>query len=459
MRQPSEDEMYPTYTIGMLGLGTVGCGVVKYLREHYAPSKTGLNIEIGKILVRDISKPRKVEVDAPLLTTNPDDILENLNIDVVVEVMGGIEPAGPYILRALGNGKHVVTANKALLAHPSSKYHTGEVDRLISEGKWPNGFGGNIAFLAALTNQRNLGFEASVCGEIPVIDVISAVPSSNAVVALEGIINGTSNYILTKMSEGKSYQGALKEAQDRGFAEADPSFDVDGLDAAQKLALLSTLIFGKLVEVPEISRESISSVTAEDIRYAKDFGYIIKPIAVAEKHAEGLELRVCPALISEKNPLANVNNETNAVSIYFSGREEPMTLRGKGAGMIPTASSVVADIVRVIKDSHESRSSIYNLFTCSPENPMEAAEQFLSRFYLKFIVKDEPMVIAGLATSLGKMGISIESIEQQIRDKKDNLIPVVLLTHSASEYSVNEALAEIKKQPYLQGFLKLRVRD
>ena len=223
---------YPSVRIGMFGFGIVGQGVVQYLRHLYEPSKTGLNIEVAKICVTDLQKPRDVQVDSTLLTTNSDEILENPSIDVVVEVMGGIEPAGPYILRALDNRKHVVTANKAFLTQPIKEELIGHVDtsyemQQLGAGKWPKTLGGYVAFLSALTNKRNIGFEASVCGEIPVIDVVSSLPTNYEINALEGIINGTSNYILTRMSQGADYANALKEAQLPGKTRGNIRLDVD----------------------------------------------------------------------------------------------------------------------------------------------------------------------------------------------------------------------------------------
>ncbi len=450
--------------IGMFGLGTVGKGVVKYIRDFYDPEKTGFGINIEKICVRDLDKKRGVRLRKGILTTNPDDILENPNIDVVVEVMGGIDPAGMYILKALSNKKNVVTANKALLTQQYKEEYglttKGEYDMLMSKGVWPNTLGGYTVFIATLIENQNIGFEASVCGEIPVIDVVSAIPSSRDVVALEGIINGTSNYILTRMSEGKSYELVLKQAQRKGLAEEDPSFDVDGIDAAQKLAILSTLIFGYRVDVSQILHESIAPVTLQDIKYANEFGYKIKPLAMARQHGEEmLELRVGPTLIRNTDSLADINNETNAVSIYFEGRDEPETLIGKGAGEMPTGRAVVKDIVSVVKNSFESRSGIYNLFTCPPNDFSELIPQIESSSYLRVNVEDRAGVLGIITTLLGGYGISIDSMRQQKEDKIDNIIPVALLLDPAKERQIRHAVEAIKGFDFVKEVLRMRRKE
>lgn len=450
--------------IGMFGLGTVGKGVVKYLNQFYDPEKTGLELNIAKICVQNISKKRDVRLRKGVLTANPDDILENPEIDVVVEVMGGIEPAGSYILRALENEKHVVTANKAFLTQQRQEDYrstTGEQYKLLlAEGKWPKDLGGYLVFISALSRHKNIGFEASVCGEIPVIDVVFSIPSNKDVVALEGIINGTSNYILTRMSGGASYEKALSQAQKKGLAEADPSFDVDGIDAAQKLAILSTLIFGYRVDVSQILRESISTITQQDIRYANEFKYVIKPLASVKRYGEELlELRVGPTLIKPTDNLANINDETNAVSLYFKGRDKPLTLSGEGAGMMPTGRAVVTDIVSVVKNSPESRERIYNLFTCPPNDFSELVQQLESSSYLRINVENRVGVLGDIASFLGAYGISIEEVRQKKEDQIDKTIPLVMLLESAKEEKIRNAVEAIKGFDFVKDVLRIRRKE
>ena len=448
--------MYQKVNVGMFGLGTVGVGVINYLRQFYDSSKTGLEIHVSKICVRDPAKIRDVNVQRHL-TKNPDDILEDPTINVVVEVMGGIEPAGPYIKRALSNGKHVVTANKSLLTHYDDSEMQQRAGELIRQGKWPKGYGGWHAFLAALSNKTNIAFEASVCGEIPVIEVVSAMPSRREIRALEGIINGTSNYLLTRMSQGIAYETALKEAQGKGFAESDPSLDVDGIDAAQKLAILSTLIFGNRIELPQIMCDSMKGITTQDVRYAQEFGYVIKPIAKAVRH-EGnlLELRVAPTLLPKSDNLSFVNSERNAVSLYFKGRDEPLTLEGLGAGRMPTARSVVADIVRVVTSPHESRYWIYNLFTCSPQDYSGLMQMLVSPYYLRLDVDDKPGVLGNVGTIIGANGVNIEEVRQMQNEKKDGSIPMVLLVGPANELTIIKMIDELQNQSYVKEILKIR---
>lgn len=458
--------MYQKANVGMFGLGTVGSGVVKYLKEFYDPEKTGVELNLSKICVRSLDKPRSVRIDKSLLTTNPKDILDNPSIDVVVEVIGGIHPAGEYIERALKNGKHIVTANKALLTHSA-------VDNNSSHAKDPESrvlsgvsLGGYSAFACAMAEKVNLGFEASVCGEIPIIDVVSNLPSNNYVIGLEGILNGTSNYILTKMSRGQSYDNALKNAQVKGFAESDPSFDVDGKDASQKLAILSTLIFGRRVELSQVNCESITPISEQDIMYAEDMSYVIKPLSLARKHKDYLELRVCPTLLPKTDILSSVNFEMNAVSLYFKDRKEPMTLYGAGAGMMPTASSIIKDIVAVLKDSPESRASVYTLFT-SFNNFANQSCEFNSPYYLRVNVADQPRVLSSITNILGQHDINIEELKQVKRLKRGGTIPVAMLLSPTTEDSMNSAVEQIKslnqglkvKDFLVKEVLKMRRKD
>lgn len=424
--------------IGLLGLGNVGEGVYRNIKDVYDPSKTGLELNIAKVYVRDKERDskgreRKIVLPNEIFTSDPNEILRNPEIDVIVEVMGGLNPAEEYMVTALENDKHVVTANKAVLAQ-----------------SWKT-------FLAALTHKKNLGFEASVCGELPVIDYISQMTGKD-IVALEGIINGTSNYILTRMHhKGLDYAHALKEAQDKGFAEADPSFDVDGADAAQKLAILSTLAFGHRVEVSQISTESIRDITLKDIEYAKELGYVIKPMALAKRHDGGvLELRVSPVLVKSSEEIAHVDHEKNTVSVYRPTRNVPLTIGGLGAGMMPTASAVVDDIVRVAKNPFESRSGIYNLFTCPLVDFSTYAGNFESAYYLRLTVDDTPGVLAAVSNVLANHHINIEDVSQKGKEKDDGLIPMVMLSSPTKEEKIQKALSAIRGFDFVKEALAIR---
>lgn len=466
MIKMESDNGYNKTKIGIFGLGTVGSGVVRYLQDFYNPEKTGLEIEVEKICVKNLDKKRDIEVDPKILTSNPDDIIENPDIDTVVELIGGIEPAGVYILKALEKGKNVVTANKALLSLPYEEKGINcsgkEFEVYEKQGKWPRGMGGSLLFIAALGNKKHIGFEASVCGEIPIINAVSNMPSKTDIAKLEGIINGTCNYILTKMENGMNYEQALGEAQMKGFAEQNPGFDINGNDAAQKLAILSTIIFGHRVEVPDITCESIAEITKDDVRYAKEWGYKIKQISLAKKYVdkdnEILELRVCPTLVPKNNLLADIDNEDNAVSLYFNDRSEPLTLVGKGAGMMPTARSVVQDIVEVNISSHRSRYYLYNLFTdFSWKNGDKG--QFKSASYLRASVADELGVLGKISTLLGEYKLNINSVVQREEDKKNGTIPLTMLLNPTTEENMNKVLEELKKLECVKNVLRMRIQN
>ncbi|MBS3140565.1 homoserine dehydrogenase [Candidatus Woesearchaeota archaeon] len=368
-------EETPTINIGLLGFGTVGQGVYRYLQELYDSEKTGYNINIARILVRDLNRPRTVDVNPALLTTNPDDVLKyrlgGKPLDVIVEVMGGINPAGVLMLEALKSGIHVVTANKAFLTYGNSQKHKlsdKEIKRMHEQNEWPKDYNSMPLFVTTFSQNVNLGFEAAVAGEIPIIEHLFRLPSTKEILGLEGIVNGTCNFILTQMERGMSYNQALKLAQEKGLAEADPSFDVDGIDASQKLALLSSMLLGTKINLSDIQCEGITKVTKSDIECANTFGYKIKHLAVVRRHSDGsIELRVGPELVKRETTFATIANESNAVALYLKERENPEIFIGNGAGAIPTASAIVSDIVEVYRTPSESRSPIYNIFTGYPE--------------------------------------------------------------------------------------------
>src|SRR5665647_424634 len=315
--------------VGLLGLGTVGSGVVRIVEKHQndLQHQVGSPIIIEKVLVQDRLKSRDVSVDVLKLTENPADIIDNPEIDIVVEVMGGIEPAKSYILEALSHGKHIVTANKDLMA-----LHGAEIMEKAAE------MGCDVFY------------EASVAGGIPIIRTLIEGFSSDRLTKIMGIVNGTTNYILTKMSqEGAAYEDVLKEAQDLGYAESDPTSDVEGLDAARKMTILGTLAFHAHVSLKDVSVKGISQVTKEDIQYGKRLGYEIKLLGIAEQEDDSISISVQPTMVKTTHPLASVNGVFNAVYVYGEAVGETM-FYGPGAGAMPTATSIVADLVAVVKN-------------------------------------------------------------------------------------------------------------
>ncbi|WP_200792757.1 homoserine dehydrogenase [Caldanaerobius fijiensis] len=409
--------------IGILGLGTVGSGIIRIFNENseLIKKRIGDKINVKKVLVRDLHKNRDVEIDKNLLTTNPDDVLQDPEIDIVVEVIGGINPALDFVLKAIENKKHVVTANKEMMA---------------KEG-WE-----------ILTLARKKGvdvyYEASVAGGIPIIRPMKESLTANKIEEILGIINGTTNYILTKMAkEGKEYEDALREAQNLGYAEADPTSDVEGYDARYKLAILATLAFGTKVNVMDIYTEGITRVTKTDIKYAEELGYAIKLLAIGRQRKDGLELRVHPAFIEKNHPLAQVNDVFNGIFIKGNAIGEIM-LYGRGAGQMPTASAVVADIIDIIRNI---KAGTVNRVVSEYDDyiPVIDMNSIVSRYYIRIRVKDKPGVMASIAKVFGDHGVSLQSIIQ--KDTKGEEAEIVLFTHDIVEKSISDALVEVRLIP------------
>lgn len=409
--------------IAILGLGNVGSGVWKILdknREEIS-IRSGYEIEVAKILVRSKNKARNVDVPDEIVTTDFNEILEDDSIRIVVELMGGVEPAKDYILKAISRKKHVVTANKYLLATQGKEI----MDAAKREGVM-------------------LYFEASVAGGIPVINAISESLTANKIVEILGIINGTTNFILTKMSqEGMEFHEALKLAQDLGFAEADPTSDVEGYDAMYKLAILSYLSFNSIVNVDSIYREGITEITAVDIQYAKEFGYTIKLLAIAKEQNGELELRVHPAMISSKHPLANVNDAFNAIFIKGNAVGDLM-LYGKGAGDLPTGSAVVGDIISVLRNGIDDYTAPAKKDSNS-QIKVQSMNDTICKYYLRFAVMDNPGTLADISSIFGRNGVSLASVIQKGKNEKE--VPLVFITHETLEKNINEAIKEIKELP------------
>jgi len=423
--------MPKTITLGLLGLGTVGTGLVKIIEKNakLIESKSDVRLVVKKAFVKSKSKPRCLPADQ--ITYDSNDIVCDPTIDIVVEVMGGIEPAKALVLSALGNGKSVVTANKALLAAH-----------------------GDAIFEAATKAKVQVGFEASVCGGIPIIAAISSGLIANQVDELIGILNGTSNYILTRMEEDElDYEEALQEAQEKGLAEADPTFDIKGIDAAHKLIILTELTHQIKASLDEILVQGIDVVELVDIATAARFGFIVKPIAMAIKKGELLDLRVHPALIRKNSPLANVHHEYNAVLIRGDAIGE-MVFYGKGAGSLPTASAVMSDIVEIARNP--TIGTLWNPLKSVKLAPLEAQTQY----YLRFPIVDKPGIIGKITTALGDEMVSIAMAEALLVGDEAKRGNVMIVTHVAKESAIQRALGVIGEMEILTGPpLALRILD
>ncbi|MFK4379131.1 homoserine dehydrogenase [Bacillus sp. RC218] len=395
--------------VGLLGLGTVGSGVVRIITDHQERliHQVGCPVKVTKVLVQNIEKEREVDVPSTLLTQDVNEILDNPNIDVVIEVMGGIDDAKAYILQALKGGKHVVTANKDLMA-----LHGAEL------------------LAVAKDNKTDLFYEASVAGGIPILRSIVEGLSSDLITKVMGIVNGTTNFILTKMSdEGRAYNDVLKEAQQLGFAEADPTSDVEGLDAARKMTILATLGFSTNVELGDVKVKGITSITAEDIEYSKSLGYTIKLIGLAKRDGEKLEVTVEPTLLPNAHPLAAVQNEYNAVYVYGEAVGETM-FYGPGAGSLPTATAVVSDLVAVMQNIRlgvNGNSAVVPQY----QKVLKEPDEIVVKKFLRLHVKDEIGVFAKITSLFSERGVSFEKIIQMPLEEKGKA-EIVIVTHRAS---------------------------
>jgi len=403
--------------LGILGMGTVASGLINIIEFNNSKIVGILNKEltINKVLVKSLGKKRDVNLPQEVYTTDAYEVINHKDIQILVELIGGINPAYEYIKAALNNKKHVVTANKALIAT-----HGEELE------------------LLAFKNGVKLMYEASVAGGIPIINTMNESLAANEINEIIGIINGTTNYILTQMSEnGLEYDQAVKEAQTLGFAEADPSSDVEGDDAAFKLAILSTIAFGQRITVKDIPKEGITKISKEDINYAKELGYNIKLLASALKKDNEIELRVHPAFVPASHPLSTVKNEYNAVFLRGDAVGELM-LYGKGAGSLPTGSAVLGDIITIAKNHNDSVAEKRN------ENKCKITNKAFKQYYIRFEVIDKPGVLANIANIFGKNNISLASVVQ--RQKNGNsTAPLVFITHAVERKNIDAALEEIKK--------------
>ncbi len=430
-----------TIRVGIIGFGTVGSGTARILLENneIIRQRTGLKIVLSKIADLDITRDRGFKVPTGILTTNVGEVLDNPEIDIVVELIGGTHPAKDFILRAIRNKKPVVTANKALLA---------------TEGR--------EIFQTAHEEGVDIGFEASVAGGIPIIKALREGLVANRFSAIYGIINGTCNYILTKMTnEGADFESTLKEAQRHGYAEADPTFDIEGIDAAHKLTILSSLAFGIPLSYDRVYREGITHITAQDIAFARELGYKIKLLAIAKRSESGLEMRVHPTMTPEDYLISKIDGVFNAV--YVEGDAVGATLYyGRGAGDMPTGSAVVADIVDIasrLGSSAPAQSYYGNLSADSSPVKIKEMGEINSKYYFRFSALDRPGVLSKISGILGANDISISAVIQKGRQIGGS-VPLVLLTHKSLERNVVNALREIDSQPVVSAkTLFIRVED
>lgn len=428
--------------VGLIGFGTVGSGVVKIFKGNaeLVNRRVGAPLVLEKIADLDIERDRGVEVERSLLTTRAEEVLDGPDIDIVIELVGGLEPARSFILRAIENGKHVVTANKALLANH-----------------------GEELFGAAARKGVCISFEASVGGGIPIIRAIRDGFPANRFHAIQGIVNGTANYILSKMTEeGRPFGEVLEEAKKLGYAEADPTYDVEGIDSAHKIAILASLAFGIPVNLKAVFCQGISDITPLDIQFAREFGYRIKLLAIAKRVGREVEIRVHPALIPEESLLASVGGVYNAINVV-GDMAGPNTLIGQGAGSLPTASAVMGDVIEISRELLKGVKGSFTLPARSrdPESKLRVRDinKVETEYYLRFTVMDRPGVLSRISGILGASGISIASVIQKGR-KAGGAVPLVMMTHTAREEDAQKSLREITRFDFvLDDTMMIRVEN
>ncbi len=412
----------------LLGLGTVGTGVYKVLKNQEAEmtAKIGCKVKISRILVRNIEKAKEKVEDASILTNRWEDILEDPSIDIVIELMGGIEPAHTYILEALHAGLHVVTANKDLIAVKGK-----ELLDAAQEAK--------VDFL----------FEAAVAGGIPIIRPLKQCLAGNHMTEVMGIVNGTTNFILTKMSqEGMEFSDALAEATRLGYAEADPTADIEGLDAGRKIAILASAAFNSRVVFDDVYTEGITKITSKDIRCAREMGCDIKLLGVARNVSDGIEAYVCPMLIPSSHPLAAVNDSYNAVFVHGDAVEDAMFF-GRGAGELPTASAVVGDIFDIVRNIQAGCTSRIGC-TCYKDLPVKKMEDTHNRYFLRLQVDDRCGVLAEMTAVFAKYQVSVAQMIQKAR-KNEDCAEIVVITGKVREGAFLKAMEELKNKAFVRN--------
>lgn len=409
--------------IALLGLGNVGRGVWMILNSNKEEirKRSGYDIEVAKILVRDTKKERGVVLPKEILTTDFNEILNDEDIKIVIEVMGEIEPARDYMLKAMDKKKHIVTANKMLLAT-----------------------GGDELFEKADSMGVMFHYEASVAGGIPIINGINESLTANKVEQLYGIVNGTTNYILSKMeTEGLSFEDALDEATEKGYAEADPTSDIEGYDAQYKLAILSSLAFGTKIDVESVYREGITNIRAIDMEYAKEFKMVIKLLAIVKDVNGKLELRVHPTMIPQKHPLANVHDSFNAVFIKGNAVGDLM-FYGRGAGDLPTGSAVVSDLISILRNNIDLENINLVVKNNLWDKKIRDITEVESKYYIRTTVEDKPGVLGEITAILGDRGVSLRSVIQRgVESPEHDKVTLVLVTHYTKEAKIIDAIDDI----------------
>jgi homoserine dehydrogenase len=437
--------MKKNINVGIIGLGTVGTGVVKLMKKNISliEHKAGAKINIKRICDRDANRfkvLRKYGFSHEIFTNDADDIIQDRDIDIVIELIGGYEPARTFILSAITSGKHVVTANKALLA----KY-------------WKE------IFKEANKHKVSVYIEASVGGGIPIIQVLNEGLSANRIKSILGILNGTTNYILTKMSSDKmDFKKALAEAKKHGFAEADASFDINGTDAANKLVVLGSIAFGAHIAPDEVYCEGIGKIMREDIQYAaEEFGYILKLLAILKNNGKVIDVRVHPTLIPKDHPLCSVEDEYNAVYVVGDASGDTMYY-GRGAGEMPTASAVVSDVIYLSKNIHNDIAGKAPYIQCNPFRKLKIMDirNISMKYYIRINSVDRPGVLSKISGLLGKHNVSIASVYQMAHANKKKTVPIVLVTHTAKEGDVKKALAEMDRLSIVkEKSIMIRIED
>lgn len=426
--------------VGVLGLGTVGGGVVNILKRNVKEisRRAGREITVTHASARDLTRERICDTTGIELTTDPMDIINNPDIDIILELIGGTTLAKDLVLQAINNGKHVVTANKALIA-----------------------LHGNEIFAKASEKGVMVLFEAAVAGGIPIIKAIREGLSGNQIEWLAGIINGTGNFILTEMRDkGRDFADVLAEAQELGYAEADPTFDVEGIDAGHKLAILASLAFGIPLQFENVFTEGITQITRADVEYAEELGYRIKHLGIARKTEQGIELRVHPTLIPERRLIANVDGVMNAVLVQGDA-VGPTLYYGAGAGAEPTGSAVISDIVDVVRvmtgdPEHRVPHLAFQADAIS-DIPVLSSEKIRTAYYLRLNAEDKPGVLADVTRILAKHNISIEALIQKEPLEGKTILPVIMLTQTTLEKEMNAAIEEIEALPTITGSIS-RIR-
>ncbi len=420
--------------VGLLGLGTVGGGTLTVLRRNATEitRRAGREIRVTMAAVRDLDKAKPYASAGLALTNNPFAVVDNPDIDIVVEMMGGISPAKELILMAIENGKHVVTANKALIAN-----HGTEI------------------FAAAQKKGVMVAFEAAVGGGIPIIKAIREGLTANRIEWIAGIINGTTNFILTEMRDkGAGFAEALKEAQRLGYAEADPTFDVEGVDAAHKLTIMSAIAFGIPMQFDRAYIEGITQLTGDDVKYAEQLGYRIKLLGITKRTGKGIELRVHPALIPARRLIANVDGAMNAILVNGDA-VGPTLYYGAGAGAEPTASSVIADLVDITRmhtaDPHNRVPHLAFQPDALSDEPILAMDEVHTAYYLRLRALDKPGVLADVTRILADLDISIDAMMQKEPHEGEEQVDIIMLTHQCVEKNINAAMTKIEALPAICG--------